>query len=772
VPPFAQTKERMIILRHRPSTHRLWITLTLLALGCSGATTTAVTTPNRTRHDDAARIVQAPAQTSGPLQIVEQEAIAVEPELPTTGLAPMQGEPDAQALQQVRLVPTSCEKLQAVNRQLVESRVKQMREAIMESLADWRAQQPQCWEMYRERATIGENGAYRVKSSAAVSPRPSAAMSPAATKASRDTMDRKEMSKPKAESAVRSASGTNNQVEGVDEADIVKHDGRFVYFAVHGGLKIASIDPPRIVSVTRIPGAIKELFVEGDRAVVYSSQGGRGGARCTYGYDCQFAGDGSSTSITVFDVTDRAAPRSLRQLELSGSLMAARRIGSAIHSVIADGDVRGPQYSTWPADLPDCGVREATVKARLKRLAEENERAIRAGKFTDGLPTLTDRGQRQTLCQNLVNTPLADGSAFTTIVSFDLANEHTAPTTATIQSRPGAVFVSENALYLSVTHQRGAQGRAWYGFYPQIDEVSDIHKFRLGSRPEMTTYAGSGAVPGHVLNQFSMDEWCGYLRIATTRGKVPDPNVESQVSVFAEARGGNLIRTGAVEHLARGEDIRSVRFDDDRGYVVTFKKTDPLFVLDLRRPHQPKVLGELKIPGFSTYMHRIDPNHLLSIGLDANDHGDFAFFDGVILQLFDVTQPTAPKLMHKEKIGTRGSSSEALTNHLAFNFFRERGLLAIPMTVCEGGGDGSFGRDLTFSGLLVYGVSVRDGFHRIGGVNHATGGGSCSTWWSNANSAVKRSLFLDDWVWSIALDRAKVQKLSRLGYDVADLSLN
>jgi uncharacterized secreted protein with C-terminal beta-propeller domain len=131
-----------------------------------------------------------------------------------------------------------------------------------------------------------------------------------------------------------------------------------------------------------------------------------------------------------------------------------------------------------------------------------------------------------------------------------------------------------------------------------------------------------------------------------------------------------------------------VRFDDERGYVVTFKKTDPLFVVDLYQPAQPKILGELKIPGFSTYLHRIDPGHLLSIGFDANDHGDFAYFDGVILQLFDVTKPTDPKLIHKEKIGTRGSSSQAATDHLAFNWFASEGLLAIPMTICEGGGDG------------------------------------------------------------------------------------
>src|SRR5262249_59766331 len=123
--------------------------------------------------------------------------------------------------------------------------------------------------------------------------------------------------------------------------------------------------------------------------------------------------------------------------------------------------------------------------------------------------------------------------------------------------------------------------------------------------PAETRYAGSGVVPGHALNQFSMDEWYGYLRIATTRGKVPDPSVESAVSILAETRSGNLVRVGAVEHIAPSEDIRAVRFDGDRAYVVTFKKTDPLFVLDLHTPAEPRILGELKIPGFSSYIHYV-----------------------------------------------------------------------------------------------------------------------------------------------------------------------
>ncbi len=567
------------------------------------------------------------------------------------------------------------------------------------------------------------------------------------------------------------ASSTNNQVQGVDEADIVKNDGDFLYLVVNGALRIVSTAQPHLVSVTRLPGQAREMFIEGDRAAVYVSHGTSTRPRCTYGYDCQFTGDGTQTSLLIYDIEDRSRPLLTRRVDFSGSLLASRRVGSVVHTVVTNGDEREKAYySTWPDEVPRCGILESAVRAQLKRLEQKNEQLIRQATRLK-LPTIIDNGAERKLCGSVYRTAIPETGSFTSLVSLDMKQDSLAARDATIQSSPGAVFATAEEFYLATTHRANRGQNGWYSFYSSTNEVTDLHRFSIGPRPELTIYAGSGVVPGHVLNQFSMDEWNGDLRIATTRGRVPDPDVESLVSVMSKTPTGNLVRVGAVEHLAPGEDIRSVRFEADRGYVVTFKKTDPLFVLDLKQPGAPKVLGELKIPGFSTYMHRIDENHLLSIGFDADDHGNFAYFDGVILQLFDVTNPLRPKLMFKEKIGTRGSSSEAATNHLAFNFFAERGLLALPMTICEGGGDGRNGDHLSFGGLLVYDVSMKNGFHRLGGVNHGTAGQSCNTWWSHANSGVKRSVFIDDLVFSIAMDRVKVQKLQQLGKDLADIRL-
>jgi hypothetical protein len=703
----------------------------------------------------------------------------------------MQGEPDDAALTEARLVTISCEELEREAQKEQERLLEEMRRGIRDALNTWRAEQPQCWEEYSRAAKgnlwgdpigdsfgagglglsgIGEGGGGYGEGIGLGSIGTTGHGAGVGTGLGFGSGHGRLGGSPNARSP-HMVSSTNNQVQGVDEADIVKNDGDYLYLVVNGALRIVSTAQPHLVSVTKLPGQARDMFIEGERAAVYVARGKSLRPRCTYGYDCQFTGDGTQTSLLIYDIKDRSRPMLARRVDFSGSLLASRRVGPMVHTVVTNGDERQhAYYSTWPDDVPRCGIYESAVKAQLKQLEQKNEQLIRQATQLK-LPTLTDNGVERKLCGSVYRTAIAEKGAFTSLISLDMKQDGVSTRDATIQSNPGAVFATAGEFYLAATHQADNAQRAWYSFYSSAHEVTELHRFSIGARPELTKYSGSGVVPGHILNQFSIDEWAGNLRIATTRGRVPNPDVDSLVSVMSPTPRGNLVRVGAVEHLAPGEDIRSVRFEADRGYIVTFKKTDPLFVLDLKRPDAPKVLGELKIPGFSTYMHRIDDNHLLSIGFDANDHGDFAYFNGVILQLFDVTNPLRPKLMFKEKIGTRGSSSEAATNHLAFNFFAERGLLALPMTICEGGGDGRNGDQLTFGGLLVYDVSTKKGFHRLGGVNHGAAGQSCNTWWSEASSGVKRSVFIDDLVFSIAMDRVKVQKLETLGKDLADIRL-
>lgn len=598
-------------------------------------------------------------------------------------------------------------------------------------------------------------------------------------------------------------SGTNNQVAGVDEADFIKNDNKYIYVVTGSRLRIIEAWPAmeahEIANVT-VPGQVKKLFVEGDRALVYSSvakqpqnssssnsyaagparPGWGGTGECTYGYNgCIPSGDGTETEMSIFDISNRAAPKLVRSIHSSSSLIAARRIGNAVHTLLGQPSPVSIGWQTYPPSLSSAAT-EKEINDAFDALLAKNAEAIEKVDVGNVLPTWTDSAGRAPET-SVFQSSMPDGTALTSLLSIDLVSDSTLKVTSVI-SRPGWVYASADALYMAVPHQQ-ISGWGWYEGRSE-NELSTIHKFSIGTTPSATSYVGTGVVKGRVLNQFAMDDHEGFLRVATTTGHLPSPDAHNTISIF-EDKAGKLEVVGRIDPIAKGEDIRSVRFDGTRGYIVTFKKTDPLFVFDLADPRAPKTLGELKIPGFSTYMHMMDPTHLLTIGYDASDQGSFAYFTGVLLQIFDVSNPADPKLTHKEVIGTRGSSSEALTNHLAFNYFAPKSLLALPMTICEGGdGNGNYGTRMTFSGLIVYDVTVASGFSLRGKVAHPNSSQSsdlqneygyydmgCMNWWSNASSEVKRSIIMDDYVFSVSETRIKVNDLRALSTDIKELSI-
>jgi hypothetical protein len=595
-------------------------------------------------------------------------------------------------------------------------------------------------------------------------------------------------------------SGTNNQIVGVDEADFLKNDNKYIYVVSNGRFRIVEAWPAASthkLAEVAIEGTPTQMFVAGNRALVYSSLAGNAGPQapayggyqpgaCTYGYDCEFTGDGRPLKITVLDISDKSAPAVVRELRFSGSLVSARRIGAAVHTVVSDPGAVFPRLEYYPSGLAFCSKDSdpAGIRAAVESLRAKNIGIIMTTPLTDLVPTITDTvhadGAPQpstnvlAQCPGFYGAPSNDGSTFTSVVSLDIG-QPTPPSSSTIVSRPGAVFASSSSLYVSVPARRSDHA-GWFDEMREAKQASTVHKFRLGSEPPAVSYVASGLVKGKVLNQFSMDEHAETFRIATTTGALPSSSVHNTVSVLEQRRDA-LVKVGVLDDIARGEDIRSVRFSGERAFVVTFKKTDPLFVIDLADPTRPAIMGELKIPGFSTYMHMMDANHLLTIGYDASDQGSFAWFTGVMLQIFDVTVMTDPKLVHKHVIGTRGTSSEALTNHLAFNYFAPKNLLAVPMTICEGGtGSGQYGSTMTFSGLLVYDVTVQNGFSERGRVSHPTQGSGydstgCHNWWTHAASDVKRSVLMDDFVYSISDRRLKVNHLDDLSADIVELSL-
>ncbi len=621
-------------------------------------------------------------------------------------------------------------------------------------------------------------------------------------------------------------STTNVQVQGVDEADFVKNDGNYIYVVADGKLQIIDAWPAagaHKLSSTEIRGTPKKLYVNYDEdiAVIYSAldyidQGnvdpyygmymmpvGNGyeyEQECTYGYSCEFSGDGRELLISTYDISNKSSPVLLRETELSGSYLNSRRIGDIVHTVVTFPEIAVPGLVYWPQelqeyyyncwDVTEFPYTEEEIREMFAALEAENTAAIEEATITDFLPGIKDTryinglpSQEEGLldsCDNFYLSQAGDGRGFLALVSFDSSQLGELNAT-TIVGKPGAVYASHQALYVAVRHYSSMMEQ-WYFEDPAVNrEATTLHKFALTPGSIATAYAGSGVAMGRILNQFSMDEHEGYLRIATSNGHVPSPDVYSILSVLAEQEG-ELEVVGMIDNIAPSEDIRSVRFNGEVGFVVTFKKTDPLFVFDLSDPTNPVIKAELKVPGFATYMHLMDDTHLLTMGYDAEDQGTFAYFQGLQLRVLDVSDLTDPTVLSEETIGTRGSTSDAATNHLAFNYFPQRDLLAIPMTICEeSSGGGSYGDMMTFSGLLVYRVTVAGGFDLLGGVPHDepetidTYRSACSNWWTDSNSKVKRSIFMssdtEDFVYSIAMDLINVSDLTDLANPLVAIPL-
>lgn len=598
-------------------------------------------------------------------------------------------------------------------------------------------------------------------------------------------------------------SETNTQVAGVDEADFVKNDGKFIYILADNQFKIVAAWPPEnaaTLSAADVEGTPKKMFVYNDKALIYSSiadndASGKYGyvkEECTYGYDCDFTGDGLMMKITVFDIADKASPKLERETVFSGSYLNSRRIGNVVHTAVIFPEIRIEGLIYRPRGLAYCpdgselwSSRRALVAA-FEELKEANTNIIMTADITKFLPKVTDTRYvdgKPTVdeglfedCDGFYFSQSPEGRSLLSLVSQKIDAIEPLKAT-TIKGKPGAIYANSESLYVASRQYKSHFNTWYYSDRSGISEATTVHKFKLSQGAVETEYAGSGVAKGRVLNQFAMDEQDGYLRMATTTGHVPNPGAHSTVMSLKEKRG-KLVVAGTVDEIAPGEDIRSVRFKQDTVFIVTFKKTDPLFAFDFSDPEKPVLKGELKIPGYSTYMHLMDDTHLLTIGYDAEDQGERAYFQGIMLQIFDISDLTQLELVHKEIIGTRGTTSEAATNHLAFNYFAPKDLLALPMVICEeSSGGGDYGDMMTFSGLMVYKVTTAEGFDYLGGISHEdpeteeTYYNACGNWWTRSNSIVKRSIIMDDFVYSVALDAINIAHTDNLNSIVSTVNL-
>jgi len=546
-------------------------------------------------------------------------------------------------------------------------------------------------------------------------------------------------------------SSTNIQETGVDESDIVKNDGNTIY--VLEGDTIHIVDATPAASVAEVatitldqPG--DSLYLRGNQLIAIAQHytyyyfdgpvASDGATSSSSSSDSLIGGpwnDGSQATVTIIDVTDPTAPVVQTTLELEGGLASSRLIDSKLHLVLAS----------------------------VPRLAVENTSlAIRAMSLDDWLPdyrVLDGNGQEVTSgdiagWDAFFRPEDPDGYGITTVVTIDLDDPEAAPATTAISANAGVIYASTEALYVTDPDYSSL------GFSSREDTI--VHK--LNFTETGTDYAGSGLVPGRPLNQYSLGEYNGDLRIATTLDTFSNDGFSTGngVYVLREGDGAALDIIGEIEDIAPGEQIYAARFIGERGYLVTFRRVDPLYTLDLSDPANPVILGELKVPGYSDHIQLLDENHLLTIGKDAVDAGTFAWIQGVQLSIFDVTDPANPTLLHKEIIGGRGSNSEANYNPKAFNYYAPLGVLAFPMEVYSEGTTGADYGGYEFTGLYVYDVSTEDGFSLKGRIA-ATDPSATAGCYYYGYGGFSRGVFIGNTVYAVTSTGVQAADLSDVG---------
>lgn len=564
-------------------------------------------------------------------------------------------------------------------------------------------------------------------------------------------------------------SDTNTQVAGVDEADILKTDGNYIYL-LHGQtlqtLQSWPVSSLAIANTTQVEGNPIEMFATEEHLVIYSQVDGsdiynaanvqprepyyggyyEGPAWDGY-YNPYFA---PLTKITVLGLNAGQPTGVLKEVYFEGSYASSRRINENVHSILSGGQ-HGPNLNYYPSFENGYPQTVSEWTQAFENLRFENTLAIFGSTLNDWLPYRFEKANGNVTvvppsCESYY-VPSQGSTAYglVSVESFALTNLGAPLSETNIVAGVDTVYSSGDGLYLAARAYKDPYMTA----LPPVQAVDTtetfVHKFDLATNPAEPAYVATGKVPGRVKNQFSMDERDGKLRITTTRELVSQTDWTTSNGLYVlSQQGTNLGTIGSVTDLALGETIYSTRFVGQRAYMVTFRQVDPLFVIDLSDQTKPTVMAELKIPGFSEYMHPMDDNHLLTIGQDATPDGQVL---GLALQVFNVSNPQNPLLMHKYSFsGNEYGHSEAQYNHKAFNWYGPLHLLAFPFS-------GYNSQNGTMrSSLELFNVTLEEGIKKRASIDHSTFFNADPYGYCNGYYGVdvRRGVFIDDYVYAIS----------------------
>jgi len=453
-------------------------------------------------------------------------------------------------------------------------------------------------------------------------------------------------------------SGTNTHEADVDEPDIVKTDGRRIVTVQDGVLRV--VDAAARKETGKIDlgvrGGDPNLLLSGDHALVLIGRGYGG-----YIADKMApAGDGSE--VLLIDLSG-STPKLVSRYQGEGTLVDARQTGTVARVVLK---------STPKITLPDPG--DVSEQKRL----DTNRKAVGKAKLDAWLPawSVTTNGAttKGTVgCERVSRPASFSGTSMVTVLTFDLAAAALGNgDPVSVAADADTVYGTGESLYLAADQRWRLNVWPGRAALPVANET-EIYRFALaGANPP--AFVASGKVPGFLVNQYALSEWDGHLRVATTsEGK----SSSSAVRVLTE-QGGDLKQTGVVNGLGKGEKIYSVRFIGARGYVVTFRQTDPLYTIDLSDPAKPTVTGELKITGYSAHLQPAGDGRLIGIGQEASTEGRT---QGTQVSLFDVSDATDPRRLAQYQV--EGGQSEAEWDPHALLYWPATQLLVVPMSQVE-----------------------------------------------------------------------------------------
>ncbi|MDQ3739559.1 MAG: beta-propeller domain-containing protein, partial [Actinomycetota bacterium] len=462
-------------------------------------------------------------------------------------------------------------------------------------------------------------------------------------------------------------STTNVQEAGVDEPDAVKTDGKRLYVAMNNQLHALDVSgaTPRLLGTLPLDGYGHELLLHGDKLLVLSNTGFSGGIPMPMPSSTEpspavgapamsdsFVPYVPRTRLTEVDADEM---RAVRTVELPGTT-----VGGRMRNGVARIAVATPTGVLPSEDAPE-----------LRRWMPAME-ISRAG---------SDATRRRSIapCTSVRRPEVFAGLGLLTMLTIDLDRGVEPIDSDAVLADASTVYASQNRMYLATERwidpeQAQAEGAP-------AGRATTIHGFDVSKRDE-TRYVGSGGVRGYLLNQFSLSEHKGALRVATTEdppwvpGNGPDGESESFVTVLDETTTNQLVQVGRVGGLGKGERIYSVRFVEDVGFVVTFRQTDPLYTLDLSDKRSPRVLGELKIPGYSSYLHPIGDGLMIGVGQDADENGRV---QGAQVSLFDVGDLRDPRRVQVRSLGENAYTT-AEHDHHAFLWWPATKLLVLPLS--------------------------------------------------------------------------------------------